>query len=585
MKRNVIYLFMWGYQSHYRIWLENYTKNVFEQLGIKDKPKVLLVGACSPEKNNNNPICIEPEDGEWGLDLFPNLLAAIEENIKNHPNKNIFYGDALSMREKPERIRRDSVTTSVRHALKPYDENNNTQSFCGMAYPVGDYYVVPVIQVPQCVIKKTKSIEVLNWAGHTYTLSFIRACLYELLDKANDELKKPEAGRSKWGAVKVRDVLQPAAEHFLFQANQGIHGKQVQYQNEYLFEHLNMISSLMYEGEKIEGKLIIFNPDSQSVNFTLKFKEYVPIKNFRWSRKVLQMATNEVALICDGSKIYGLGKLNQDYDSAEKEVLIIEFLDHYYWALYYDNSIMMYSHYAQPELPQKLISEQDFIVNFARVFPETSKKDHQYIWELFNTSIKQLSGCMLVFASDAKEEAQRLLHQGTGVEPVLMNKELLSRVRHIDGSILLDPFGVCYAIGVILDGIANDECTPSRGSRFNSGMRYIYNDDMKAKRRLSIVVSEDRTVDIIPLLPPRISEKELESHVSGLESSNENNYHKHQSWLDDHRFYLNQERCDRSNQALDRLDAIPREVGELRWLVEHFVVSLEMDESFFLPRI
>lgn len=581
MARETIYLFMWGYQPHYQNWLENFTKDVFKQLGIKEEPKVFLVGARSPKSNNRNTVCIEPEDGQWGLELFPNLLANIEENIKNHPDKNLFYSDDLSMREKPERIRRSSVTKSVSDALKKYDEQNHVQSFCGAAYPVEDYYVVPVIQVAKNAVRKTKSIEGLNWQKKTYTTNFIKSCIYELLDKGYEELTKPEPGRNTWENRRVKDILRSSAETFVHSANMAIHGTEFQYQNSTLFEHINMISSLMYEGEKGEGKLIIFHPTKQSIDFVLRFKELVPIKNFRWSRKILQMASAEIALISDGMNIYGLGKLNQDSKDVKKDVLIIEFLDHYDWVMHYDSSIMLRSHYAQPELPQELISKEDFITNFARVFPETTDENHLQIWTLFNTAKKQLSGCMLVFASDAENEAIRLSQQGACIEPVLMTAELLNRVRHIDGSILLDPSGVCYAIGVILDGVANTECTPSRGSRFNSGVRYIYNNDIAEKRRLAIVVSEDHTIDILPLLPPCISENELEFHITGLENANENNYHKHQSWLDKHRFYLNTDRCKRANMALDRLDAISREVGELRWLTDHFEPYAEMNDSFF----
>lgn len=63
----------------------------------------------------------------------------------------------------------------------------------------------------------------------------------------------------------------------------------------------------------------------------------------------------------------------------------------------------------------------------------------------------------------------------------------------IDGAVLACPNGVCHAIGVILDGQADPGCTPARGSRYNSALRYVV-----GKPRLAVVVSEDRTVDVIP---------------------------------------------------------------------------------------
>ncbi|MCE2482358.1 MAG: hypothetical protein J4F33_05610, partial [Alphaproteobacteria bacterium] len=59
--------------------------------------------------------------------------------------------------------------------------------------------------------------------------------------------------------------------------------------------------------------------------------------------------------------------------------------------------------------------------------------------------------------------------------------------------------GACHAIGVILDGVASSECTPSRGARYNSGIRYI---DSSSNLRLAVIVSDDRTVDVITIQLP-----------------------------------------------------------------------------------
>ena len=117
MRRHTIELFMWGYQPHYRALLEFRTKEVFEELGVEAAPKVLLVGALAPQKQDRNPVCIEPEDGEWTLTIFTDLLNSIEAIVQDHPLQNVYYGDEPSMRDKPENIRRDSVTSAVRQAL------------------------------------------------------------------------------------------------------------------------------------------------------------------------------------------------------------------------------------------------------------------------------------------------------------------------------------------------------------------------------------------------------------------------------------------------------------------------------------
>jgi hypothetical protein len=58
---------MWGYQPHFRVTLRSLTEDVFEQLGLHVDIDVLLVGALAPGRQNENPVCIEPEDGKWPL--------------------------------------------------------------------------------------------------------------------------------------------------------------------------------------------------------------------------------------------------------------------------------------------------------------------------------------------------------------------------------------------------------------------------------------------------------------------------------------------------------------------------------------
>lgn len=186
---------------------------------------------------------------------------------------------------------------------------------------------------------------------------------------------------------------------------------------------------------------------------------------------------------------------------------------------------------------------------------------------------------MIVIASDAEEEAKRLAQQGTGIHPTLMTEELLGRVSGIDGTIILDPQGFCHAIGVILDGLATPDCTPSRGSRYNSGLRYV---DVGNARRLAIVVSDDHTVDIIPLLRPQIARTEIDAKISALERATLDNYHQPRNWLEKHRFYLNDNQCRRVNSALDRIEALPREVGEIVINTTRFKADPGMDESYLL---
>jgi hypothetical protein len=58
------------------------------------------------------------------------------------------------------------------------------------------------------------------------------------------------------------------------------------------------------------------------------------------------------------------------------------------------------------------------------------------------------------------------------------------------------------------------------------------------------------------------------------------NYHKTRNWLDLHRFYLNASQCARVNAALERLGALPKEVGEIYIMTPPFEIDREWDDSY-----
>lgn len=291
------------------------------------------------------------------------------------------------------------------------------------------------------------------------------------------------------------------------------------------------------------------------------------------------MASVDTDLIANGHSILGLGRRRQADEPAE-DIFTVEFLDHYHWELRCNEKRLLRSHYGEPTLPRSVIERDRFVGNLARVFPTATPEGLDRLWRIFNAAIAQPHGSMFIVAEDASTEAERLEQQGTRIEPVTLTPELYARVCGIDGTVILDPSGICFAIGVILDGAATEACTPSRGSRYNSAVRYVAS---VSSRRLAVVASDDGTVDIIPMLRPMISAAEVERNLQSFEAATADNYHASRSWLDSHRFYLSETQCARANDALDRLNALPLELGEIRIATNRFILDPELDSSYFTP--
>jgi hypothetical protein len=574
---------MWGYQPHYRVHFEILMDSVMRELGVHGVgAKCLLVGAKVPGAEVHHDVCVEPEDGQWPLALFAALPASIEEILKTHPLKTMHYGDEASMRDKPENMRRDSVRQAVQAALVPYDAKEDVRSFAGAPSRVDGYYVVPVLQIPNAIFERFRPLrEPVSDGRFTGIPSLIHAAVKQVLREAHDELLRPDPGRFLSGrSASSEEIVRRAASDFMYTPGIAIGDKSCGGPN--LFERFNLISSLMYEGTEGKGRMLLANLDSGAVDVALALAEPVPFREPRWSRKVLQMASSETALLANCENILGLGRVAQSNDDpwATQNVFEVEFHDHYHWSLSCGDEVLLVSRYGVPSLPQERFPKVRLVDTFQRLFPEATTEDVESFTALFDVAVEQRHGSMLVVARDASEEAARLSGQGTKVVPAKLTPELYRRVSAIDGTIIIDPHCICRAVGVILDGPARDECTPSRGARYNSGVRYV---GATTAPRLAVVVSDDRTVDVIPVLRPRVDRSTVEEHVAKLETAASDTYRPVIGWLDEHRFYLSHSQCERANVALKRIENAPMEVGEFRIQWREFRPDPLCTADYFTP--
>lgn len=580
MKRYTIDLFMFPYQQSYQVSIEHLARDVLKELGATVEAKALLVGVRRPSNNVSHPVCVDPEKGRWKLSLFDGLLEAVEEVYANHPLQNMCYGDEPSNRDKPEWMRRGATTTAVHRAILSYDVEQDVESFCGTSRLVGDYYVVPIIQVPKSLFQQFPRLDARpprNEWGQTGYRSLIDAALAIVLKEATSALERPEPGRFMFGEIRRADeIARIAANRFLDTPGLAISPRYISTDP---FMRLNLISSLLYEGTKGIGRMLLANPENSNVEYLLRFRDPVPFREPRWTRKVLQLASSDALLIADSEYVYGLGRLLSSYNPSDQNVFMVEFLDHYTWELRCGDLALLRCDYGSPSLPREALEKDTFTSSLERLFPQSTDADREQLWQLFITASRLGHGSMIVVADDAEAEADRLMRQGTGITPMKLTADVLRRVSSIDGTILLDPHANCHAIGVILDGPANDQCTPSRGSRFNSAVRYVRSG---LARRLAIVVSDDRTIDVFPNLRPRVSRKQVESHIKEFAASDADSYHSSMNWLDKRRFYLDAQQCGQINVHLERLEKVPREVGEIRYLVAAFMEDPEFDTSYLV---
>jgi DNA integrity scanning protein DisA with diadenylate cyclase activity len=305
--------------------------------------------------------------------------------------------------------------------------------------------------------------------------------------------------------------------------------------------------------------MIICRKDHENIMFDITFAKPIPISEHRKIRKILEMTSRNLFLISDAGFAYGLGHIINEYNPIAEDLFTIYFTGHYAWELLHDDKHIINVKYTNPFLPTIEFQRSNFSSDIKRIFKNIEEDEIVKLYTLVCSMLKCKHGTILVICSDAKDEAERLGNQSIQLKPFNIDENTVKKLSNIDGAILIDEHGVCYSIGTILDGIATNKGDSSRGSRYNSSIRY-YEQRKKYADIVVIIVSEDGMVDFIPQLMPVISHESINKTIAKLfelESETEINIKKYYSCMDslyELEFYLTQDQCDQINTYRKRIE-------------------------------
>ena len=108
--------FMWGFQPHFRLHVENAMKAALEAVGFNGLPQVVLIGF---KAGGNSPfrICIEPEDGHY----LPADMGEVETRARAifdaHPEHDVISTDPQVQKRRiqslPSRVRASAVEEAL----------------------------------------------------------------------------------------------------------------------------------------------------------------------------------------------------------------------------------------------------------------------------------------------------------------------------------------------------------------------------------------------------------------------------------------------------------------------------------------
>jgi hypothetical protein len=259
-----------------------------------------------------------------------------------------------------------------------------------------------------------------------------------------------------------------------------------------LFTACDALSAESYERGETIGSLLLSAKGHSSVEVLLELTDLVPIRQARAARKALELSRGEVAPLCDGVAIWGLGRVATPNHGGGDDLFEVRFLGRSRWQFRRAGEAIFVVENRRPALPDPPLGRERFEALVRGVLGPRDASHAALLWEAVSAIVTAGCGSTVVITANAAAEAGRLAAQGTRIAPRALAPEVLQAATGIGGAILLDTSGVCHAIGVILDGLATALGERSRGSRFNSAANYVRG----RPGALAVVLSEDGSVDL-----------------------------------------------------------------------------------------
>nr|WP_241393437.1 tetratricopeptide repeat protein [Clostridium saccharoperbutylacetonicum] len=334
-------------------------------------------------------------------------------------------------------------------------------------------------------------------------------------------------------SVQLREYVNSLADKVDKNNNSNCDNKQKYLKN--IYDQINYISTLTYEGSNVSAKIVLLKEEffSKYIRFYIKLKDPINFEEYRKVRKLLETSDKTTYLIGDNERIYGLGSFKNisEFETENIDVFVIDFIGRFEYKISTltrnistvkedtnkNTELKSYKlkecnlvnvRYGKPNLKEHIYSEGDLVGAIKSIFKndlkDNSDEKIELLKNIINYAKDQKHGTTVVITTPekAKKEVVNLEKQSMRIEEKkLENNEYLSniinRITNIDGALYIDINGTCHSIGVILDGEADSmHGDSSRGARFNSAIKYSLKKDLIDKC-IIVVISEDGMVNII----------------------------------------------------------------------------------------
>ncbi|GAA4349101.1 diadenylate cyclase [Hymenobacter saemangeumensis] len=474
----------------FRVSAQLFAEGVFNLLDRNLRPEVFLLGlASAKEADEPNAVVLEPQSVRYDPEDFLEVKNRAAGTEANAGPREVVYHLHPNDHDRYEKQRwYELVCHATETTLNELSESRaeNRRSFCAVPVSLQGYLVTVVLQLAaDCydgyyTLPKPSSTRPGN-LPHAAVLEFLHDCSRALREADTADNDRPMLDRD------YNELLRSAGRRLMLGVSPGTtHG---------LYDACNGVAALRHEGDEGIGTLLVSRRLHPAIMPVLTLEAPVTMRDHRSIRKLLELSEGHTALISDSSHVFGLGQLVPESDAQFEHLVTVHFTNHYSWEVSHAHNVLMRVVSNTPRLPQGRVAADNFARVASQVFPSLNPDSIDYLWDLAHSATTQPTGTILVITTGAAQEAQRLSRQGFRVVPRIMTPSVLRLVTNIDGAVLIEPNGMCHAIGAILDGLATEKGDSSRGSRYNSALRYVNSSTYPV---LAIVVSEDGWIDLLP---------------------------------------------------------------------------------------
>ncbi len=575
---------MWGFQQQFRISLDGAADRALDQIGAILSPEAYVVGFAAGQDDSGE-VCLEVREGgepAFTAEDFGGVVLDAKRRYEESAVHDQAFATEEMLRARHDHFRDAARASAVAAAMERAPAGAGRTFFVGQSATVGDVEVHPVLSVDSDALDALPRLETTHVHGTPITVSLAHGIITELLRTATHALlaAKPPRSISPIEDDVPTDAVRRAANHLVFST--ALIAGQILAKG--LFDSFEALASTAYEGRAGSGTVILAGDGHPHVDVAIRLKAPISVRERLQFRKLLELTDHQLGLLIDGTTIYGLGAISEQYDGSTEDLFRFSIVEQGVWTLTHHDAPLLRVANGHPQLPRPRMSPSLFVDSMRRVFVDVDDDDIRAIWRLAQTAVNQGKGTMLVVTTAAEQEAQRLAPQALAIDPQPIGSRMLRSLTKIDGAVLLTPDGTCHAVGVILDGIATGAGDPGRGARYNSAVRYTAASSAPC---LIVIVSDDGLIDVHPELAPRVRPEDVEQALFDLETIGGSDdvdiesFYAARERLRTFAFYLSDSQCERANAVVDRVERLRFGESGLRLAVVPFAPDPRMNDSFF----